>query len=76
MQTSVTRRGQTVIPSNIRKRYNIQSGDKLVWVDDGEAIKVFPISAHPFQALRGRGKGEKLVEKLLEERRADRERDV
>jgi hypothetical protein len=29
----------------------------------------------PIQALRGRGKGEKLVEKLLQSRREDRERD-
>jgi len=29
----------------------------------------------PLQALRGRGKGERLVEKLLQSRREDRERD-
>lgn len=29
----------------------------------------------PIQALRGRGKGEKLVEKLLQSRREDREQD-
>ncbi len=29
----------------------------------------------PIQALRGRGKGEKLVEKLLQSRQEDRERD-
>ena len=29
----------------------------------------------PIQALRGRGKGERLVEKLLESRREDRERN-
>jgi hypothetical protein len=29
----------------------------------------------PLQALRGRGKGERLVEKLLRSRREDRERD-
>lgn len=29
----------------------------------------------PIQALRGRGKGERLVERLLQARREDRERD-
>jgi hypothetical protein len=29
----------------------------------------------PIQALRGRGKGERLVERLLQSRREDRERD-
>lgn len=34
-----------------------------------------PGEADPIHALRGRGKGERLVEKLLEARREDRERD-
>jgi len=74
MTTSVTRRGQTVIPAEIRKRHHIQDGDRLVWLDDGQTIKVVPIPADPIQALRGRGKGEQLVEKLLESRRKDREK--
>ena len=36
----------------------------------GVTLKVDPI-----QALRGRGKGERLVERLLQSRREDRERD-
>ena len=31
MQTAVTKRGQTVIPAAIRKRYHIEEGDSLVW---------------------------------------------
>lgn len=73
MTTSVTRRGQTVIPSEIRKRHHIQEGDRLVWLDDGLTIKVIPVPADPIQALRGRGRGERLVEKLLEGRRNDKE---
>ena len=57
METSVTQRGQTVIPAAIRRRYNIQSGDKLVWIDDGEAIKVIPVPADPVRALRGIARG-------------------
>jgi AbrB family looped-hinge helix DNA binding protein len=75
MQTAITKRGQTVIPAAIRKRYQIQEGDHLVWLDDGETIKVVVVPANPLQALRGRGRGERLVERLLEERRAERERD-
>jgi AbrB family looped-hinge helix DNA binding protein len=72
MQTAVTQRGQTVIPASIRKRYNITAGDHLVWLDDGETIKVIPIPADPLRALRGAGRGEKLVERLLVTRREDR----
>ena len=72
MQTAVTQRGQTVIPASIRKRHNIVTGDHLVWLDDGETIKVIPIPADPLRALRGAGRGEKLVERLLATRREDR----
>jgi AbrB family looped-hinge helix DNA binding protein len=75
MQTAVTRRGQTVIPAAIRKRHQIREGDRLVWLDDGETIKVVVVPANPLQALRGRGRGERLVERLLDERRAERERE-
>lgn len=75
MQTAVTRRGQTVIPAAIRKRHQIREGDRLVWLDDGDTIKVVVVPANPLQALRGRGRGEHLVERLLDERRAERERE-
>ena len=34
-----------------------------------------PLAVDPIRALRGRGKGERLVEKLLQSRREDRQRD-
>ena len=75
MRTTVTRRAQTVIPAAIRKRYGIKGGDFLEWVDDGQIIKVIPIPADPIKALRGCARGEGLVERLLEARRKDRERE-
>jgi AbrB family looped-hinge helix DNA binding protein len=73
MQTAVTKRGQTVIPAPIRRRYRIQEGDYLAWLDDGQTIRVIPIPADPLRALRGCGRGERLVERLLASRREDRE---
>lgn len=75
MQTAVTKRGQTVIPAQIRKKYHIQPGDYLVWLEDGQTIKVIPVPADPVRALRGRGRGERLVERLLKARREDRNRE-
>lgn len=75
MQTSVTKRGQTVIPAEIRKRYDIQAGDHLVWLDDGKSITVVPVPSDPIKALRGRGKGERLLKRLLEARQRDRDRE-
>ena len=75
METKITRRWQTVVPADIRQRYQIKEGDTLVWLDDGQSIRVVPVSADPLKALRGRGKGEGLTRKLLQARQEDRERD-
>jgi len=69
METLVSKRGQTVVPAPIRKRYRIHEGDRLVWVDDGKSIKVIPVPAKALEALRGRGKDEALLEKLLADRK-------
>ena len=75
MKTSVTKRGQTVIPAPIRKKYKINEETILQWIDTGEVIKVIPISQNALLSLRGTAKGEKLLEKLLEERTLDEKRE-
>jgi AbrB family looped-hinge helix DNA binding protein len=71
MQTAVTKRGQTVIPAPIRKRYHIDTGVQLVWLDDGEIIRVVPVTGDPIPSLRGRARGKKMVEHLLADRKKD-----
>jgi AbrB family looped-hinge helix DNA binding protein len=75
MQTAVTKRGQTVIPAAIRKRYHIEEGDSLVWIDDGTTIRVVPVASDPIRALRGSGRGEGLMSALLTIRQEDRTRE-
>lgn len=72
--TTMTRRAQTSVPADIRQRYNIQFGDKLTWIDDGQTIRIVPLPRDVIQALRGCAKGEDLTEKLLVSRQEDRER--
>lgn len=73
--TAITKRGQTVIPATIRRRHHLdREGMRLAWLDDGETIRVVPVPRDPLKALRGIGKGEGLRERLLTERRRDRER--
>jgi len=74
METSVTKKGQTNIPAAIRRRHQIKEGDRLVWLDDGEMIRVVPVPADAISALRGAGRGEALLSRLLNGRREDRER--
>lgn len=68
METMVSKRGQTVIPALIRKRHGIQEGDRLVWLDDGQSIRVIPVPADALKALRGRARGEPLLATLLTSR--------
>jgi AbrB family looped-hinge helix DNA binding protein len=75
MQTTLSRRGQTVIPAAIRKRHHILEGDKLVWIDDGETLRIVPLSGDPVRALKGIAKGENLMRELMRYRREERERE-
>lgn len=75
MRTTVSKRAQTVVPATLRERYGIKDGDFLEWIDDGQTIKIIPIPADPIEALRGSARGERLVERLLESRRQDAERE-
>jgi AbrB family looped-hinge helix DNA binding protein len=75
LTTTVTKRGQTVVPAAIRQHHNIRPGDMLAWIDDGETIKVIPLPRDPVRALRGCAKGEALVERLLASRQEERDRE-
>ena len=75
MQTAVTKRWQTVIPAAIRKRYQIDQGVQLVWLDDGETIRVVPVTDDPIKSLRGRGRGTRITDRLLAERKKDLDRE-
>ena len=73
MRTTVTSRGQTVVPAKIRKDHDIQPKTLLEWIDDGETIRVVPLPLDPIGAAIGSTRG--LGEKLLTERRLDRKRE-
>jgi bifunctional DNA-binding transcriptional regulator/antitoxin component of YhaV-PrlF toxin-antitoxin module len=74
MTSTISVRGQTVVPTIIRKRYKITPQTRLEWLDDGISITVVPIPADPIKALRGRFKGADLSKALLKSRAEDRRR--
>ncbi len=57
MRSTITERGQTVIPAAIRRQFNLHPSDRLEWVLDNGAIRVVPVRANPVEAFRGQGKG-------------------
>ena len=76
MQTMISKRGQTVVPAVLRRKHKIEVGDRLVWIDDGETIKVVPVSGDSVRALKGIARGERLREDLLKWRREERSRET
>ncbi len=69
-------KGQIVIPSEIRQKYDLQKGDRFLVRDEDGKITLERLERHPILGLRGayRGLGD-LTSALLRERRADRERE-
>ncbi len=72
MVTTVSARGQTVVPAKIRRDHGIGTQTRLQWIDDGVTIRVLPVPEDPVQAAKGITKG--LRSKLLEERERERRR--
>lgn len=70
----VTKKGQIVIPSKIRRRHNIKSGTKLCILEKGDQILLQPLTDEYFEKMAGilNTKG-KLTKALLEERARDKE---
>jgi AbrB family looped-hinge helix DNA binding protein len=74
MRTTVTKRGQVSIPSEVRKKLQIGPDTKLEWVVEGTTARVIPLPPDPLRAFRGSGK-KGMVKILLQERRRDRQRE-
>ncbi len=75
IQTTLSRRWQTVIPAEIRRSLRMKEGDKIVWIFDGATVRILALPADPIAALRGSGKGLRLTEKLLAARKEERARE-
>jgi AbrB family looped-hinge helix DNA binding protein len=74
MITTMTHRGQTVVPADIRRRFHIQNNAKLEWMTDGNTIRVIPIPADPIRGARGIAKGSGLFMSFMDDRKRERER--
>ncbi len=75
MTTTVSSRGQTVIPAEIRARHHLTEQSRLAWIDDGKIIRVVPLSATRNPFGRGAAKDLDLSRALLADRAKERERE-
>lgn len=72
----VSAKGWVVIPVEIRKRYHIQPGDVLAFVDYGGQLSLIRVPDDPIAAGRGMLKGgPSLTQELLEEHRRELEQE-
>lgn len=74
METYATIKGQIVIPVELRRKYGITQGTKIVVVDNGDEIVLRPVTRERIARLRGALKGSGAFDVLMEERRKDREK--
>lgn len=76
-QTSITSKGQVVIPAALRRKLGITPKTRLVISEEDEKIIIKPINPYELiERLRGSlAGGPSLTKALLEERAKDRERE-
>jgi len=74
MKTSITIKGQIVIPASLRRKYGMKAGTKIQIYDEGERIILKPITDEFYRHLRGSLKGKKALKMLIEDRAMEKER--
>jgi AbrB family looped-hinge helix DNA binding protein len=68
-----TVKGQVVIPSWLRKEFDIEEGTRALVYQEGDAIVLKPITPKHIRNLRGSMKGSGVLKSLMEDRRHERE---
>jgi AbrB family looped-hinge helix DNA binding protein len=75
MRTTISSRGQTAVPAEIRKRFKLSGSSRLEWLVDGDLITVLPVPAEAVRAFRGSLRGLYSGKQLLKERERERRRE-
>jgi AbrB family looped-hinge helix DNA binding protein len=75
METYATVKGQIVIPAELRRKYGIKNGTKIIITDTGDSIVLKPMTEQYLKNLQGSLKGKGGLKVLVEERRKDKERE-
>jgi AbrB family looped-hinge helix DNA binding protein len=72
--STVTTKGQLVIPSKLRRKYAIRKGTQVAFLEEENRLVLQPLTPEFIRSLRGSLKGEPSAMKILqEERKRDRE---
>ncbi|MGD0337747.1 MAG: AbrB/MazE/SpoVT family DNA-binding domain-containing protein [Bacteroidota bacterium] len=76
METSVvTTKGQVVVPSKIRQKFNIKKGTKVAFIEQNGKLIIQPLNQNYFDTLAGiLGTDGDMLKSLAEDKK--RERDL
>ena len=75
MRTTVSSRGQTAVPAEVRRRFKLTGSSRLEWIIEGDVITLVPVPADPARAFRGSLRGKYSVAALLRQRARERKRE-
>jgi AbrB family looped-hinge helix DNA binding protein len=71
--STVTTKGQLVIPSKLRHKYAIRKGTQVAFIEEEHRLILQPLTPEFIRSLRGSLKGEPSALKvLMEERKRER----
>ncbi len=75
METIARKKGLIVIPSKIRREFEIKEGTRIqIDIDEKDrSIVLKPITKEYINSLRGKFKGKGLMKELMEEKKRERE---
>lgn len=71
--STVTTKGQLVIPSKLRRKYSIKEGTQVAFVEEENRLILQPLTPEFIRSLRGSLKGEpSALQALFEDRKRER----
>ncbi len=76
MRTTITVRGQTAVPSKIRKRFRLDAKSKIEWIVEDNIIKVVPIPKDPVKSFEGALKGKLDFKDFIKDREKERKEEA
>ncbi len=75
-ESTMTTKGQLVVPAKLRKRYGLTPGTKVYFIERDKEIVLQPVTKEYLRSVHGMLKSETPVTKeLLEERTRDKARE-
>jgi len=69
-------KGQVVIPRRLRKEFEIEEGTRAYVESTPEGILIKPVTTKFIRSLRGSLKGKGVMKAMMEDRKAERQREL